>query len=179
VSIKTGLRSQSYNGIALACLPCPARCTATKFRCSLFPEVICVNLQKSLDVLSSVAGQRNAANLVVTIYSPDRNFLVTFAVQCDAMDIDALHSTLLSISIVSEKLKAGREMIDQVETVAPGFGDLLEEAEKDLRMAQATLAGELGFNMCPNCWPPELLATDRKGQGTCPNCGEVSLERAA
>jgi hypothetical protein len=95
------------------------------------------------------------------------------------MDIDALHSTLLSIAIVSEKLRAGREMIDQVERVAPGFGDLLDEAERDLRMANATLAGELGFNVCPHCWPPELLTTDRKGRVTCPVCGEVSLERAA
>jgi hypothetical protein len=95
------------------------------------------------------------------------------------MDIDALHSTLLSITIVSEKLRAGREMMDQVEKVAPGFGELLDEADKDLRMAKATLAGELGFNVCPHCWPPELLTTDRKGRLTCPTCGEVSIERAA
>ena len=90
------------------------------------------------------------------------------------MDIDALHSTLLSITLVSEKLRAGREMIDQVERVAPGFGDLLDEADKDLRMATATLAGELGFNVCPRCWPPELVTTDRKGRVSCANCGEIS-----
>lgn len=95
------------------------------------------------------------------------------------MDIDALHSTLLSITIVSEKLRAGHEMIDQVERVAPGFGDLLDEAEKDLRMATATLACELGFNVCPCCWPPELVTTDRKGRVSCPNCGEVSDPQAA
>ena len=92
------------------------------------------------------------------------------------MDIDALHSTLLSITIVSEKLRAGREMVDQVERVAPGFGDLLNEADKDLRIATATLACELGFNVCPRCWPPELVTTDRKGRVSCPNCGEVSAE---
>ena len=95
------------------------------------------------------------------------------------MDIDALHSTLLSITIVSEKLRAGREMVDEVERVAPGFGDLLDEADKDLRMAKATLAGELGFTVCPKCWPPELLTTDRKGQINCPNCGEISLRDLA
>ena len=95
------------------------------------------------------------------------------------MDIDALHSTLLSITIVSEKLRAGREMIDQVDRVAPGFGDLLDEADRDLKVAKATLAGELGFNMCPRCWPPELIATDRKGRVTCPECGEITFDRAA
>jgi hypothetical protein len=95
------------------------------------------------------------------------------------MDIDALHSTLLSITIVSEKLRSGREIADQVERVAPGFGELLDEAEKDLRIATATLAGELGFNVCPNCWPPELLTTDRKARINCPNCGEISPSDAA
>jgi hypothetical protein len=95
------------------------------------------------------------------------------------MDIDALHSTLLSITMVSEKLRAGHEIIDKVEKVAPGMADLLDEAEKDLRMAQATLACELDFPVCPNCWPPELLTTDRKGQLKCPTCGEVEPAKNA
>ena len=95
------------------------------------------------------------------------------------MDIDALHSTLLSITMVSEKLRAGREVVREVENVAPGFGDLLSEAERDLRVATATLAGELGFNVCPHCWPPELVTTDRRGRVSCPNCGEISYDRAA
>ena len=95
------------------------------------------------------------------------------------MDIDALHSTLLSMTIVSEKLRTGRETIDGLSNVAPGLADLLDEAEKDLRMAKATLAGELGFNVCLHCWPPELLAIDRKGRASCPNCGEISYDKAA
>lgn len=94
------------------------------------------------------------------------------------MDIDALHSTLLSITMVSEKLRAGREVVHEVENVAPGFGDLLSEAERDLRVATATLAGELGFNVCPRCWPPELVTSDRRGRVSCPNCGQV-VEKAA
>jgi uncharacterized Zn finger protein (UPF0148 family) len=95
------------------------------------------------------------------------------------MDIDALHSTLLSITIVSEKLRAGREVINESDKVVPGLRDLIGEAEKDLRMATATLAGELGFNVCPHCWPPELVTTDRKGKVSCPHCGEISYDQAA
>ena len=95
------------------------------------------------------------------------------------MDIDALHSSLLSITIVSEKLRSARKMIDKLDKVSPGFSALLDEAEKDLRLAKATLAGELGFNVCPRCWPPELVTIDRKGRLTCPNCGQVSYEHAA
>ena len=65
------------------------------------------------------------------------------------MDIDALHSTLLC------------------------------EVENDLRIAKATLGGELGFSLCPLCWPPELVATDHDGKLNCPVCGRVSHEQAA
>lgn len=95
------------------------------------------------------------------------------------MDIDALHSALLSITIVSEKLRSGREIIGEMEEVVPGFGELLDEADKDLCVAKATLGGELGFNMCPKCWPPEFITTDRKGRVKCPTCGEISFEQAA
>ena len=110
-----------------------------------------------------------------TLMQPNRSIPVQYSI----MDIDALHSALLSITLVSQKIRAGQEMIDQVETVAPGFGDLLVEAESDLRVATATLACELGFHLCPNCWPPELTTTDRKGRLTCPTCGVVPYEAAA
>ena len=92
------------------------------------------------------------------------------------MDIDALHSTLLSIAIVSEKLRTARETIEEAKRVPPNLRELLDDSLNDLRMAKATLAGELGFNLCPRCWPAELLSIDRKGRLTCPACGEVSLE---
>jgi uncharacterized Zn finger protein (UPF0148 family) len=46
-------------------------------------------------------------------------------------------------------------------------------------MAQATLGGELGFSLCPRCWPPELVVTDLDGELNCPVCGQVSYEQAA
>jgi hypothetical protein len=92
------------------------------------------------------------------------------------MDTDALHSALLSITIVSEKLRNGRDTIGQVEELPPHLRELLDEAVSDLRMAKATLAGELGLDVCPRCWA-ELLTIDRNGHLSCPVCGEVSLER--
>ena len=92
------------------------------------------------------------------------------------MDIDALHSTLLSITIVSEKLRLARENLPQK---AETLGTLLSEAESDLRMAKATLAGELGFRLCSHCWPPEFIAIDRDGRINCPTCGHISYDRAA
>ena len=95
------------------------------------------------------------------------------------MDIDALHSALLSITVVSEKVRAAREMLSATGDALADLGKLLREVDNDLRMAQATLGGELGFSLCPRCWPPELVATDLDGELNCPVCGRVSYEQAA
>ena len=95
------------------------------------------------------------------------------------MDIDALHSALLSITVVSEKIRAAREMLSATGDTPAGLGRFLRETENELRMAQATLGGELGFSLCPRCWPPPLVATDLDGQLNCPACGRVSYEQAA
>ena len=94
------------------------------------------------------------------------------------MDTDALHSTLLSITLVSEKLRSARDLLP-TENSPAGLDRFLHEMESDLRIAKATLAGELGFDLCPRCWPPELVATDRDGRITCPACGQISYEKAA
>jgi hypothetical protein len=95
------------------------------------------------------------------------------------MDIDALHSTLLSISLVSEKLRTARENLPTNRHVPAWMDSLLLQTESDLRMAKATLAGELGFSLCPRCWPPEFTTIDRDGRVNCPTCGQISYEKAA
>ena len=95
------------------------------------------------------------------------------------MDIDALHSTLLSITLLSEKIRAVRENHPPSNGTQSAIGDFLEEVERDLRIAKATLAGELGFALCPRCWPPELVAIDLAGLRNCLTCGDVSHERGA
>ena len=85
------------------------------------------------------------------------------------MDIDALHSALLSITVFLKKF-APREKCSRPRgaTPGPGLGKFLCEVENDLRIAKATLGGELGFSLCPRCWPPELVTTDLDGQLNCP-----------
>ena len=95
------------------------------------------------------------------------------------MDIDALHSTLLSISLVSDKLRAARENLPANGHSPGNAGNLLDQAEDDLRVAKATLAYELGFRLCPHCWPPELILTDQNGRRQCPTCDRISFDEAA
>ena len=95
------------------------------------------------------------------------------------MDIDALHSTLLSITLLSEKIRSARKNYPPSNGAHSAIGDFLAEVESDLRIAKEPLARELGFTLCPRCWPPEFLAIDPSGVINCPTCGEVSRERAA
>jgi hypothetical protein len=95
------------------------------------------------------------------------------------MDIDALHSTLLSISVVCEKLRSTREFLPLTENAPAGLEKSLYEMESDLSMTKATLGGELGFQVCPRCWPTELVATDPDGRMNCPVCGRIPNGKAA
>jgi hypothetical protein len=95
------------------------------------------------------------------------------------MDIDALHSTLLSIALVSDTLRSTREQLPGHLSAESDLAGRLRDMESDLRVAKATLAGELGFALCPRCWPPELVTADPDGRINCPACGRISFERAA
>jgi len=95
------------------------------------------------------------------------------------MDIDALHSALLSIALVSEKLRSTRKSLSASKRETIAMSEFFNDVEGDLGFAKATLAGELGFDLCPQCWPPELLVTDLSGRVNCPVCGQVSRDQAA
>jgi hypothetical protein len=93
----------------------------------------------------------------------DSHRIVTKALKDVRMDIDALHSALLSFTLLSGKLRLAREKLPVTERTRSDFVQFLNELEPDLRMATALLAGELGFAICRCCWPPEVLATDLEG----------------
>ncbi len=93
------------------------------------------------------------------------------------MDIDALHSALLSIVVLSKKLRSVREKVPMKNGTPSFLAEFLREVERDLHITKATLAGELGFTLCPRCWLPELLATDFEDQVNCPSCGRAFQER--
>jgi hypothetical protein len=94
------------------------------------------------------------------------HLIVTKVLKDAPMDIDALHSALLSFTLLFGKVRFARE---RVASKGPGsdLRQCLNELERDLGIATATLAGELGFDVCRCCWPPEVLATDIEGHVRC------------
>jgi transcription initiation factor IIE alpha subunit len=95
------------------------------------------------------------------------------------MDIDALHSALLSIVVLSKKLRCMREHLTVKDGAPSALAEFLHEVERDLQVTKATLAGELGFALCPRCCPPETVTTDLEGRVNCPSCGRAFDEQTA
>lgn len=79
-------------------------------------------------------------------------------------DVDALHSVLLSFTLLARKFRLAQENLPKTGRARPDFRDFLNEVEPDLKIAIAILASELGFAICRCCWPPEVLAADLEGQ---------------
>jgi len=91
------------------------------------------------------------------------------------MDIDALHSALLPLTVLTEQIRIARDNV----STAPdcdfhAFRNLLNSVERDLLITQATLAGELGFPVCQCCWPPELFVINVNGSAYCPASGKAT-----
>ncbi len=84
------------------------------------------------------------------------------------MDIDALHSALLSLTVLPEQIRSARDHVASANGGPSAFGEFLNGMERDLRVAKATLARELGFPVCQCCWPPELMLFDGNGIACCP-----------
>ena len=92
----------------------------------------------------------------------------TWRRQSAGMDIDALHSALLSLTVLPEQIRSARDHVASANGGPSAFGEFLSGMERDLRVAKATLARELGFPVCQCCWPPELMLFDGNGIACCP-----------
>ena len=52
----------------------------------------------------------------------------------------------------------------------------LERAEFDFKRAQAESARQLGFELCPRCWPPEIILIAANDKKICRGCGKTPPE---
>lgn len=83
------------------------------------------------------------------------------------MDIDALHSALVSLTLLPEEIRSARESLLTSAGNAVPLARFLGGMERDLRIAKASLARDLGFTLCKCCWPPELMTAGADGKMIC------------
>jgi hypothetical protein len=95
------------------------------------------------------------------------------------MNIDALHSALLSLTVLTEQIRSARDNVSAATDCGfHAFENFLNSVERDLLIAKATLAGELGFPVCQCCWPPELFVIDVSGSAYCPGSRKAPSTKA-
>lgn len=95
------------------------------------------------------------------------------------MDIDALHSALLSLTVLTEQIRSARhDVSSSTNGGLHAFGKFLISVERDLLITKATLARELGFPVCQCCWPPELFVIDVNGSACCPGSRNAAAMKA-
>lgn len=86
------------------------------------------------------------------------------------MDIDALHSALLSLTVLTEQIRSARDNVSApTDCGLHAFGEFLNSMERDLLIAKATLAREFGIQVCQCCWPQEFVVIDPNGSAYCPS----------
>ncbi|HEX7531134.1 MAG TPA: hypothetical protein VF333_08315 [Pyrinomonadaceae bacterium] len=95
------------------------------------------------------------------------------------MDIDALHSALLSLTVLTEQIRSARDNVSAAtDSGLHAFEEFLNSVERDLLITKATLARELDFPVCQCCWPPELLVIDVNESAYCPGSQKAAATNA-
>jgi hypothetical protein len=83
---------------------------------------------------------------------------------------EATSATFAAIRSVISSLPSGKKR-EEAER-------LLAEAEREQKKAEALLAQRLGFQICQDCWPPEIMVFSKKdGFLHCRNCGQTPRAR--
>ena len=77
--------------------------------------------------------------------------------------IESANSVLTTFKALKDLLPAGQKRDDAER--------LLKNAERDLKLTEGRIARDLGFQLCPRCWPPEIMLVAADDLLRCRRCG--------
>ena len=86
------------------------------------------------------------------------------------IDIEALKQSISAIGMVISTLKQAKDLLPegkQKKQVAEG----IEQAERQLKIAEAQAAQSMGYKLCRNHFPPEIMLSSDNKNWKCPGCG--------
>jgi hypothetical protein len=86
------------------------------------------------------------------------------------MDISAL---IQGVELFTTSISAIKQVIDLLPNNSQKEELLAEvnQAERQLKIAEAQIADGLGYRLCHNHFPPEIMLSTDDATWTCPNCG--------
>ncbi|MDR3409505.1 MAG: hypothetical protein P4L87_00920 [Formivibrio sp.] len=83
---------------------------------------------------------------------------------------EATSATFTALRSIISSLPSGRKR-EEAER-------LLADAEREQKKAEALIAQRLGFQVCPDCWPPEIMVFSKAdGLLHCRQCGQMPRAR--
>jgi hypothetical protein len=85
------------------------------------------------------------------------------------MDVHALSNGISLISAAVSTIKQVLDLIPESQKKTDAQA-ALAQAERELKIAEATVAKDLGYEICRNHFPPEIMLSPDGGKWECPNC---------
>jgi hypothetical protein len=82
---------------------------------------------------------------------------------------EAAAVALAALKAAKDLLPGGKKKLDAEKAI--------EAAERDLHIAQASAAKELGFELCRRHWPPGIMVLNDKDIYVCRDCGKPDDSR--
>lgn len=85
------------------------------------------------------------------------------------MDVDALTK---GVGLFSAALSAIRQALDLIpdNSQKADVQVALDQAEREFKIAEATAANNLGYQICRNHFPPEIMLSSDEKNWECPVC---------
>ena len=92
------------------------------------------------------------------------------------MDIEAIKQGLSALALAISTLKQAKDMLPDGKE-KQDISDNVEKAERQLKIAEAQTAQGLGYELCKNHFPPEIMFSDDDKIWVCPVCSNKKDNR--
>jgi hypothetical protein len=88
------------------------------------------------------------------------------------IDIASISKALGAASVALQLLKQARDLVPEG-SEKEQVDEAIQNAEERLRMAQSQAAHALGYELCRNHVPPEIMISKDDMNWVCPECGNT------
>jgi hypothetical protein len=88
------------------------------------------------------------------------------------MDIQALSAAIGIVRVAVATLRELAELLPDNQRKQEALSSL-EQAQLELELAEAETAESLGYELCRNHWPPEVMLSPNDENWECPRCGNT------
>lgn len=85
------------------------------------------------------------------------------------MDIESIKETIGALGIAIGVLKQAKDLLPD-STKKEEITEALKKAERELSLAESQVAHGLGYELCKNHFPPEIMLSIDEINWKCPKC---------